>query len=41
MTGLVSKNAESIKETAGKFIDWIFRKTKSNSNHIPLPAENK
>jgi hypothetical protein len=41
MTGLVSKNAESIKETAGKVIDWIFRKNKSDSNHVPLPAETK
>jgi hypothetical protein len=41
MTGLVSKNAESIKETAGKVIDWIFRKTKSDTNHVPLPAETK
>src|SRR5450631_3210469 len=38
MTGLVSKNAESIKEKAGQVIDWLFRKTKRGSNHIPSPA---
>ena len=38
MAGLVSKNAESIKEKAGQVIDWVFRKTKSGSNHIPSPA---
>jgi hypothetical protein len=41
MAGLVSKNAESIKETAGKVIDRIFRKSKSGSNHVSLPAEIK
>lgn len=39
MTGLVSKNAESIKEKAGKVIDWVFKKTKSDTNHIPSPAD--
>ncbi|HEY4966778.1 MAG TPA: hypothetical protein VII28_10280 [Puia sp.] len=38
MAGLVSKNAEGIKEKAGMVIDWIFRKNKSGSNHIPPPV---
>jgi hypothetical protein len=38
MAGLVSKNAESIKEKAGQVIDWVFRKSKPGSNHVPLPA---
>jgi hypothetical protein len=38
MAGLVSKNAESIKGKAGQVIDWMFRKTKRGSNHIPSPA---
>jgi|SRR5664279_6244716 len=38
MAGLVSKNAEGIKEKAGMVIDWIFRKTKSGPNHMPPPA---
>ena len=41
MAGLVSKNAESIKEKAGQFIDWIFKKTKTGSNHIPQKIESK
>ena len=41
MAGVVSKNADSIKEKAGKVIDWIFRRSGSHSNHIPLPAEDE
>jgi hypothetical protein len=35
MAGLVSKNADRIKEKAGEVIDWIFRKNKRESNHLP------
>lgn len=38
MAGLVSKNAEGIKDKAGKVIDWVFKKTKSDSNHTPSAA---
>jgi hypothetical protein len=34
MAGLVSKNAEKIKEKAGELIDRLFRKRKSGSNHL-------
>jgi hypothetical protein len=33
MAGLVSKNAEKIKEKAGELIDKIFKKDKTGSNH--------
>ncbi|HMC86697.1 MAG TPA: hypothetical protein VKI61_14315 [Chitinophagaceae bacterium] len=33
MAGLVSKNAEKIKEKAGELIDRLFRKHKPQSNH--------
>ncbi len=36
MAGLVSKNAERIKEKAGEVIDAIFKKNKSGSNHSPV-----
>jgi hypothetical protein len=35
MAGLVSKNADRIKEKTGEVIDWIFRKNKRGSNHSP------
>jgi hypothetical protein len=35
MAGLVSKNAEKIKEKAGELIDRFFRKNKSQTNHSP------
>jgi hypothetical protein len=35
MAGVVSQNADKIKETAGHWIDWIFKRTKSGSNHVP------
>lgn len=35
MAGVVSQNAEKIKEKAGEWIDWIFKRTKSGSNHSP------
>jgi len=35
MAGLVSKNADVIKEKAGEVIDWIFRKHRKGSNHSP------
>lgn len=41
MAGLVSKNAETIKEKAGHVIDWIFRKNKTGSNHIPTQTDSK
>lgn len=40
MAGLVSKNAESIKERAGRIIDWIFKRTKTGANHIPIKADS-
>jgi hypothetical protein len=38
MAGLVSKNAEKIKEKAGEIIDRIFRKPKPGFNHLPAPG---
>jgi hypothetical protein len=35
MAGLVSKNADRIKEKAGEVIDTIFKKNKTGSNHSP------
>ena len=35
MAGLVSKNADRIKEKAGEVIDMIFKKNKTGSNHTP------
>ncbi|MDP9041849.1 MAG: hypothetical protein M3N30_07695, partial [Bacteroidota bacterium] len=39
MTGLVSKNADKIKEKASEIIDRFFRKHKATSNHIPVAIE--
>jgi hypothetical protein len=36
MAGLVSKNAETIKEKAGLLIDKLFRRHKPESNHVPV-----
>jgi len=44
MAGLVSKNAEKIKQKAGEWIDKLFKKHKSGSNHTPAsvsPPERK
>jgi hypothetical protein len=41
MAGLVSKNAEKIKEKAGELIDKIFHKHKPGSNHSPVPDEKR
>jgi hypothetical protein len=41
MTGLVSKNAEKIKEKAGELIDKIFKRHKPGSNHSPTPVPVK
>src|ERR1700676_3824096 len=41
MAGLVSKNAEKIKEKAGELIDKIFHKHKPGSNHSPAPVEKQ
>ncbi len=41
MAGLVSKNAETIKEKASHVIDWLFRKTKKDTNHVPPRVESK
>ena len=41
MAGLVSKNADRIKENAGRVIDWIFRKNKSGSNHSPISGSER
>jgi hypothetical protein len=38
MAGLVSKNAETIKEKAGSVIDRIFKKHKPQSNHVPAAS---
>jgi hypothetical protein len=35
MAGLVSKNAEKIKEKAGEWIDKLFKKHKTATNHSP------
>jgi hypothetical protein len=35
MAGLVSKNAEKIKQKAGELIDKIFKRHKTGSNHTP------
>lgn len=35
MAGLVSKNAEKIKEKAGHIIDTLFKKKKQHTNHTP------
>ncbi len=40
IAGLVSNNAEKIKEKAGALIDKIFRK-KPNTNHTPETDRNK
>ncbi len=37
MAGLVSRNAERIKEKAGELIDKLFKKPRSGSNHTPAP----
>ena len=41
MTGLVSKNADVIKEKAGHIIDRIFKRHKNTENHIPPNVESK
>jgi hypothetical protein len=41
MAGLVSKNAEKIKEKAGEWIDKIFKKRKPGSNHTPAIVSDK
>jgi hypothetical protein len=44
MAGLVSKNAEIIKQKAGEWIDKLFKKHKPGSNHAPAsvsPPERK
>lgn len=40
IAGLVSNNAEKIKEKAGTLIDKIFKK-KQGSNHVPGPARDQ
>ena len=40
MAGVVSQNAERIKEKAGEWIDRIFKKNKSGSNHTPAETMN-
>jgi hypothetical protein len=40
MTGLVSKNAEAIKEKAGHIIDWIFKKHRKGDNHVPPKVDS-
>jgi len=41
MAGLVSKNAEKIKEKAGELIDRLFKKHKPASNHTPAPDQKR
>jgi hypothetical protein len=41
MAGLVSKNADLIKEKAGEVIDRVFRKNKPGSNHPPVSETEK
>ena len=41
MTGLVSKNADAIKEKAAHIIDRIFKRHKNTDNHIPPKVESK
>ena len=41
MTGMVSKNADKIKEKASEIIDRFFRKHKATSNHIPVAIQNR
>jgi hypothetical protein len=41
LAGLVSKNAEKIKEKAGDLIDRIFKKNKPDSNHSPAQEQKK
>jgi hypothetical protein len=36
MAGLVSKNADAIKEKAGSLIDRLFKKHKPESSHTPV-----
>jgi hypothetical protein len=41
MAGLVSKNADTIKEKAGSLIDKVFKKHKPSTNHTPVsPTEH-
>jgi hypothetical protein len=35
MAGVISQNAEKIKEKAGEWIDRLFKRNKSQSNHTP------
>jgi hypothetical protein len=35
---LIGLGTGFISRKAGQVIDWVFRKTKSGSNHIPSPA---
>jgi len=42
VAGLVSKNAEKIKEKAGELIDRLFKKSKPGTNHSPaFPPDTK
>jgi len=41
LAGVVSKNAEKIKEKAGELIDRIFKKNKPDSNHSPAKDQKK
>ncbi len=38
MAGVVSQNADKIKEKAGEWIDRIFKRTKAGSNHKPAES---
>jgi hypothetical protein len=41
MAGIISQNAEKIKETAGIWIDRLFKRNKPASNHTPakIPSD--
>jgi hypothetical protein len=40
MAGLVSKNAEKIKQKAGELIDKIFKRHRPGSNHTPASVSS-
>lgn len=41
VTGLISKNAEAIKEKAGIWIDKLFKKKHTGSNHTPTQTPSR
>jgi hypothetical protein len=41
MAGVISQNAEKIKEKAGIWIDRLFKRKKPDSNHTPAEIQNR